>query len=84
MELIRIINSCFNIPEKKGDNQNEAKSFKIISLGLPGVGKTCIFQRLIKDKYFDNYKMTLGMELSIYYIKYKNIKYKLHLWDTQR
>ena len=83
IELIRIINSCFNIPEKKDNNENKAKSLKIISLGPSGVGKTSIFKRLIKDKYFDNYKMTLGMELSIYYIKYKNIKYKLHLWDTQ-
>ena len=56
---------------------------KIISLGPSGVGKTSIFTRLIKDNYSDNYQMTMGLELSIYYIKYKNIKYKLYLWDTQ-
>jgi len=56
---------------------------KIISLGPSGVGKTSIFKRLIKDNYSDNYKMTMGFELSIYYLIYKNIKYKLHLWDTQ-
>ena len=64
MELIRIINSCFNIPEKKENNENEAKSLKIISLGPAGVGKTSIFKRLIKDNYSDNYKMTMGLELS--------------------
>jgi len=37
---------------------------KIISLGPSGVGKRSIFKRFIKDNYSDNYKMTMGLELS--------------------
>ena len=60
IKLIKIINSCFNIPEKKENNENEAKSLNIIPLGPSGVGKTSIFKRLIKDNYSDNYQMTMG------------------------
>ena len=85
-QLIKLVNSFFNIPkieiENKEGNKNPI-SFKIITLGNSGVGKTSIFYRLAKDEFKENYQPTIGVYLSDpYYIKYKKQKYKLFLYDT--
>ena len=85
-DLIRIINSTFNIKDskeedKKGD-KNEPILLKIITLGSSGVGKTSIFKRLLFDKYDEYYQTTIGIQSLIYYIIYDLKKYKLSLWDT--
>jgi small GTP-binding protein len=85
-EIIRLVNGIFNIPKEEAENEienNKPISYKIISLGSAGVGKTSIFGRLITDKFIEKYTITIGIDISkAYYVKYKNIKYKLLFCDT--
>ena len=73
-----MINSCFNIDNNGDDDQIQ---YNIIALGNSGVGKTCIFNRLSKDIFSENNVTTIGYDSFIYYIKYKEKKYKLTLND---
>ena len=51
-------------------------TYKIISLGTSGVGKTSIFKRLLNEKFEISYNATIYLEISVpYYVKYKNVKY---------
>ena len=81
-QLISIINSSFNLPEKEFKNENKATQYSIIFLGSSGVGKTSIFQRISTDKFNNSYKPSIGIDLFVYYVKYKNKKYKLIFYDT--
>lgn len=85
-DLIRIICSSFKLQEselKNEENSNKQILFNIISLGNSGVGKTCIFQRLLNEQYSEIYQPTVGVQLNYpYYMKYKKQIYKLFFWDT--
>ena len=78
-EVIRLVNSYFNIPEKEAKNSEDEKIIKydIVLLGDTSVGKTSIFQRLSKDTFTDDYSSTVGIDITPYYIKYKSRRYKL-------
>ena len=82
--IIKFINTCFNLSEKESENIDDGKiiQYNIVLLGNSAVGKTCIFQRLLKDNFSDSYSSTVGVDINIYYIKYKNKKYKLNIFDT--
>ena len=87
-EIIRLVNGIFNIPKEEAENENEIENnkpitYRIISLGSAGVGKTSIIRRLITDKFNETSRVTIGLDVSEeYYVKYKNIKYKLIFYDT--
>jgi small GTP-binding protein len=87
-EIIRLVNGIFNIPKEEEEDENENEnnkpiSYRIISLGSVGVGKTSIIRRLITDKFNETSRVTIGLDVSEeYYVKYNNIKYKLIFYDT--
>ena len=89
-EIIRLVNGIFNIPKDEVENENENEiqnnkpiPYRIISLGSVGVGKTSTIRRLITDKFNETSRVTIGLDVSEeYYVKYKNIKYKLIFYDT--
>ena len=85
-QIIKLVNSYFNLPKIEVENKAGSKkpiSFRIITLGNSGVGKTSIFHRLSNDKFQENYGPTIGLDISKpYYIKYKKQKYKLFFYDT--
>jgi len=85
-EIIRLVNDIFNIPKEEAENEidnNKPITYRIISLGSVGVGKTSIFGRLVTDKFIEKHPATIGVEISKeYYVKYKNIKYSLLFFDT--
>ena len=56
--------------------------FKIIVVGDGAVGKTTLTQKLITGKFRSKYKMTLGVDLSIKFLKIKQTIVKLQIWDT--
>ncbi len=56
--------------------------FKIIVVGDGAVGKTTLTQKLITGKFQSKYKMTLGVDLSIKFLKIKQGVCKLQIWDT--
>ena len=84
-ELIRLIDSSFKLPEKEIIQQEDNPIiYSIISLRNSGVGKTCIFERLLTDDFRGDSYCTVGIEFFHYYVKYKDKKYKLIFHDTGR
>ena len=83
-QMISLVNSFFNIPEEEItiNELDRIIKYSIILLGNSYVGKTSIFRRLSKVKYDDVYSLTIGVDITKYYIKYKNKKYELIFHDT--
>ena len=65
--------------ENKEDSQI---SIKLLVLGDSAVGKTSILIRYVENNFDECCISTLGVDYKVKYIKYKNIKIKLQLWDT--
>ena len=57
-------------------------SFKIIIIGDPGVGKSCISVKAIKDKFIEGYETTVGFDFFTYCIKMNDQIIQLKIWDT--
>lgn len=64
------------------DRRNLELSEKVVLVGDPCVGKTCLVLRLIDDSYTDDYQSTIGVDF--YWEKYTYAEYDftLHVWDT--
>ena len=58
------------------------KTFKIITIGESGVGKSCLTLRATKNNYIENYTPTIGFETSSLYFKINEIIIKFEIWDT--
>jgi GTPase SAR1 family protein len=57
--------------------------FSVVSLNLIGVGKTSILMRYTKNKFTDDYKVTVGAEFGSRTISIdETTKIKLQIWDT--
>ena len=63
------------------DNQYDL-TFKIIVIGDPGVGKSCLTGRAVKDKFDSHYAPTIGFEFLTYSVKIQDKIIKLQIWDT--
>ena len=57
-------------------------TFKIIVIGDPGVGKSCLTGRAVKDKFDEKYAPTVGFEFLTYNVKIQDKIIKLQIWDT--
>jgi small GTP-binding protein len=57
-------------------------SFKMIILGDPGVGKSCLSTKAIKNTFSEAYNTTIGFEFLNFYIKLDDKTVKLEVWDT--
>ena len=69
----------------EGETEEESKydlTFKIIVIGDPGVGKSCLTGRAVKDKFDEKYAPTIGFEFLTYTIKIEDKIIKLQIWDT--
>ena len=64
------------------DSSQYDLTFKIIVIGDPGVGKSCLTGRAVKDKFDDQYAPTIGFEFLTYNVKIENKVIKLQIWDT--
>ena len=64
------------------DTKEKVKEIKIILLGDSGVGKTCIINRYVYNKYNSITDTTFGSSYSSKTIKKNNIDYKFNIWDT--
>ena len=56
--------------------------FKIIIVGDPKVGKSCILMNFTDEKFLDNLPVTVGVELGNKTILRENHQIKLQMWDT--
>lgn len=65
------------------DNSSEQEhTFKILTIGESGVGKTCILRRFVENKFYKNHLATIGIDFKVKSIKVNDINIKLKVWDT--
>ena len=57
-------------------------SFKMIVLGDPGVGKSCLTTQAIKNIFNEAYNSTVGFEYINFNVKLNDKIIKLQIWDT--
>ena len=51
-----------SVKQNDESESNNELNFKMIVLGDPGVGKSCLTSRAIKDVFSEEYAATLGFE----------------------
>ena len=73
-----------SINSKKSFDESEKTdlAFKIIVIGDPGVGKSCLTGRATKDIFNAEYSNTIGFEFLTFNMNLDNKKIKLQIWDT--
>ena len=57
-------------------------SFKMIIIGDPGVGKSCLTTQVIKSDFDDAYSATIGFEFVTLNLKLDEKRIKMQIWDT--
>jgi len=57
-------------------------SFKLIFIGDPFIGKSCLTNKAIKNNYEEYYQATVGFEFLTYNLKIDDKVIKLQIWDT--
>ena len=57
-------------------------TFKILTIGESGVGKTCILRRFVENKFLKNHLATIGIDFKTKTININNQEIKLKIWDT--
>lgn len=55
---------------------------KVVILGDGGVGKSCLMNRFVSNRFDENSFHTIGVEFMNKDIEVDNIKYTLQIWDT--
>lgn len=61
---------------------NEIILTKVLILGDAGVGKTNMINRFGKGKFEHDYVSTIGLDLCIKHLKYRDNVFRLQIWDT--
>ena len=57
--------------------------FKYIIIGNPSVGKSCILNQFLNNKFSEEYEITVGVEFGAKTIEIDGgEKVKLQIWDT--
>lgn len=57
-------------------------NYKIVFLGDSAVGKTCLSNRLVNNKFYDYQEPTIGAAFLSYKIENNDYDIKLDMWDT--
>lgn len=85
-QLIKLVNEAFRLSKEESDiseKNNKPIILNIIFLGPSGVGKTSILERVLNEKFRDDYRANIGSNATNpYFVKYKGQKYKLIFYDT--
>ena len=71
--------------EAKIQNQDSGQydlTFKMIVIGDPGVGKSCLAGRATKNEFDAKYAPTIGFEFLTYNVNIQGKVIKLQIWDT--
>ena len=64
------------------EKNTEERDVKIILLGEPGVGKTCIINRYINNEFNIDSPSTYGSAFTTKVIEKNNVRYFVNVWDT--
>ena len=57
-------------------------TFKILTIGESGVGKTCILRRFVENKFLKSHLATIGIDFRTKIIHVYGRDVKLKIWDT--
>ena len=71
--------------EENTENNNKIKIYKVCLVGESGVGKTCIIERFVKDKFREDEPPTISASYSEKVLKFDEYDGKIakfHIWDT--
>ena len=71
-----------SVKQNDESESNNELNFKMIVLGDPGVGKSCLTSRATKDVFSEEYAATLGFEFLTFNAKIEDKNIKLQIWDT--
>jgi len=61
---------------------NNLLTYKVIILGLYGVGKTTIINKLMKKPTTDIYSPTISADIKTFHVKVNNKIIQIQIWDT--
>lgn len=64
------------------DSDKVDYTFKILTIGESGVGKTCILLRYTDNKFSKHHLTTIGIDFKTKQVNYFDKKIKLYIWDT--
>ena len=70
------------LTESKISQSENFINFKIIIIGEPGVGKSSVLKRAVKNIFDENYHATIGFEFLLMHYRVNDLKLKLQIWDT--
>lgn len=64
--------------------EGDPRSFKIITVGPPAVGKTCLIMKAVNSEFTlpPTYMCTLGVDFKVKTMMHQGQVIKLHIWDT--
>ena len=69
--------------EYLGDHfSKDLKVNKVIVLGLYGVGKTCIIQKLMNKEVYKEYAPTMNIDIKNFQVKVNDKKIQIQIWDV--
>ena len=62
----------------------DPRSFKVITVGPPAVGKTCLIMKAVNPEFSlpPTYMCTLGVDFKVKTLMHQGQVIKLHIWDT--
>ena len=63
-------------------SSEQTQTFKILTIGESGVGKTCILRRFVENKFIKNHLATIGIDFRTKVINVYGRDVKLKIWDT--
>ena len=63
-------------------SSEKSTTFKILTIGESGVGKTCILRRFVENKFLKNHLATIGIDFKTKTLNINNKEIKLKIWDT--
>ena len=65
-----------------GEDKLQDMLYKLIVIGEPSVGKSCMLVRAVKGEFKDEYEVTIGAEFSSLYFEIQSKNVQLQVWDT--
>ena len=63
-------------------SDQNSHTYKILTIGESGVGKTCILRRFVDNKFLKNHLATIGIDFKTKNIRVNDVEVKLKIWDT--
>jgi len=61
--------------------RNHALRIKIISMGMAGVGKSCLIKRYCEEKFVQKYISTIGVDYGVKCVHLGTSDVRVNLWD---